>query len=470
MNTSLSKLEELYIHFTKNEKEDIAAILQCRVYNQSEHLIRLHQYLSEKVSIHNEVDKFEAYTYVFEGETFNDNKYRVYQSRLIKIIEKYIIIEGIDDFPIAEVNLLYKYYNDRKMHKSMTTLLKSKNNFESKSFEDKMMYDFYFSNVKLSYINTYFPTDNELIYKTFKENLKNQTALHSFQILTSKITELSFSAKYKTEELFDFNENAIEKIIENKAQFDDMVQQYASIYLLIKNQNETDFFLLKENLHQDVFEKFEHNLVNLIVYLKNFCIRQINLGNPEYLTHLFELNEFSLKFYQKEGDLTSLNFRNIVYCALQLEKLEWTEKFIEEYNHTVAENDQKNSYNFNYARLYFEKKDYDVAMRQLLKVTYEDSFYASTARILLIKCNYELNDEYSLIYNCQSLFQFLNRNKLFTKERVTSNLKFINYVKRIQNKRLNSSNSYYKNLRKTIEESTVIEKKWLLEKIDIILK
>jgi hypothetical protein len=105
-----------------------------------------------------------------------------------------------------------------------------------------------------------------------------------------------------------------------------------------------------------------------------------------------------------------------------------------------------------------------------LKVTYEDSFYASTARILLIKCNYELNDEYSLIYNCQSLFQFFNRIKLFTKDRVKSYVKFINYVKRIQNKRLNSSNSYYKNLRKTIEESTVIEKKWLLEKIDIILK
>jgi hypothetical protein len=193
------------------------------------------------------------------------------------------------------------------------------------------------------------------------------------------------------------------------------------------------------------------------------------LGKPEYLSHLFELNEFSLKFYQKEGDLTSLNFRNIVYCALQLDKLEWTEKFIEEFNYTVSENDQKNSYNFNYARLYFEKKDYDNAMRQLLKVTYEDSFYASTARILLIKCNYELNDEFSLIYNCQSLFQFLNRNKLFIKERVTSNLKFINYVKRIQNKRLSNSSTYYKNLKKTIEGSTVIEKKWLLEKIDQLL-
>jgi hypothetical protein len=469
MQAHLSKLEELYVHFTKIEKEDIASLLLCRVYNQSDHLIKMHHYLSENTYKDIEIDKYAVYAYVFDGEKFNDNKYRVYQSRLIKIIEKYIIVEQIDKFPIAEINLLYKYYNERKMYRSLTTLLKSKNNFESKSFEDKMMYDFYFSNTKLSYINTYFPTDNELIYNTFKENLKNQTALHSFQILSSKITELSFSAKYKTEELFDFNENAIEKIIENKSQFDIMVQQYASIFLLIKNQKEADFFLLKENINREEFEKFEHNLINLLAYLKNYCIRQINLGKTEYLNHLFELNEFSLKFYIKEGDLTSLNFRNIVYCALQLDKLEWTEKFIEEYNYTVSENDQKNSYNFNYARLYFEKKDYDKAIRQLLKVTYEDSFYASTARILLIKCNYELNDEFSLIYNCQSLFQFLNRNKLFTKERVTSNLKFINYVKRIQNKRLSNSSSYYKNLKKTIQESTVIEKKWLLEKIDQLL-
>lgn len=469
MQANLSKLEELYFHFTKTEKEDIASLLQCRVYNQSEHLIKLHHYLSENTHSEIEFNKLDAYAFVFDGEKFNDNKYRVYQSRLIKIIEKYIILEQIESFPIAEINLLYKYFNERKMHRSLTTLLKSKNNFESKSYEDKMIYDFYFSNTKLSYTNTYFPNDSELIYKTYKEHLKNQTALHSFQMLSSKITELSFSVKYKTEELFDFNENTIEKIIENKDQFDEMVQHYVSIFLLIKNQSESDFLFLKNNIEHNVFLQFEHNLINLLTYLKNYCIRQINLGKPDYLTHLFELNEFSLKFYQKEGDLTSLNFRNIVYCALQLEKLEWTEKFIEKFTDTVSENDQKNSYNFNYARLYFEKKEYDKAMRQLLKVTYEDSFYASTARILLIKCNYELNDEYSLIYNCQSLFQFLNRNKLFTKERITSYLKFVNYVKRIQNKRLSNSNTYYKNLKKTIQESSVVEKKWLMEKIDQLL-
>jgi replicative superfamily II helicase len=46
MQTHVSKLEELYIHFTKTEKEDIASLLQCRVYNQSEHLVKLHHYLS----------------------------------------------------------------------------------------------------------------------------------------------------------------------------------------------------------------------------------------------------------------------------------------------------------------------------------------------------------------------------------------------------------------------------------------
>ena len=99
-------------------------------------------------------------------------------------------------------------------------------------------------------------------------------------------------------------------------------------------------------------------------------------------------------------------------------------------------------------------------------MTYEDSFYASTGRILLIKCYYQLNDEMPLISCCMSLTQFLNRSKDFTKQRVENNLHFIKYVKTLQKHRLEKDRSYFKKLYSKVKDSTVVEKEWLLKKIE----
>jgi hypothetical protein len=78
-----------------------------------------------------------------------------------------------------------------------------------------------------------------------------------------------------------------------------------------------------------------------------------------------------------------------------------------------------------------KRGEYKSAMRQLLKVTYEDSFYASTwYDILLIKCYYELNDEMPLAeLLCQLGSSLSIEVRSSPNSVVENNLHFIKHVK-----------------------------------------
>ena len=74
-----------------------------------------------------------------------------------------------------------------------------------------------------------------------------------------------------------------------------------------------------------------------------------------------------------------------------------------------------------------------------------------------------------LLSCCNSLAQFLNRSKEFTAQRIENNLHFIKYVKSLQNNRLKNNKTNFKKLKERIETSTVVEKEWLLKKINELI-
>jgi hypothetical protein len=82
-----------------------------------------------------------------------------------------------------------------------------------------------------------------------------------------------------------------------------------------------------------------------------------------------------------------------------------------------------------------------------------------------VKCYFELNDELPLTSCCASLTQYLNRNKEFTKQRIDNNIGFIRYVRTIQTNRLKNNKAFFQKLLDKIQESAVVEKEWLKQKV-----
>ena len=466
MSVKSSKIEELYSSLSRQDKEGITSFISCDLFNQSEIIVAIHLYLCEALTNDSDFDKLALYRRVFgTKENYSDVKLRVFMTKLVKLIEKYIVVKKLDQYPLAELTLLTRYYTKNHLHKNHTIFFNSKSEIYFESYEEQLMYDYAYAMRKLDYIYQEFSHDRAKIGTQFDIVLNKQKELSLFQSLKSQCDYLSFAQMYKTERNNTFEQDQITKWIETKDDQNVLVKSYMLVYLYYKNPSDEIFLELKTILLEGEIA-FEANHLALIVHAQNFCTKSINSGKSHYLQHLFELYKINVKYYKKEGDLTSARFINIVNCALQLGNIEWAESFVATYSCMVHEKEQENSYNFNYARIYFEKREYKLAMRQLLKVTYEGSFYASSGRILLIKCYYELNDEMPLQSCCGSLTQFYNRSKEFTKQLVENNLQFIKYVKMLQKHRLENDRQYFKRLHQKVSESNVVQKEWLLKKIE----
>lgn len=464
-----SKVEELYKNLSKQEKEGLKEFLQCTIFNQSDIVIAIHIYLAENLRWQDSLDKEALYRAVFpKNEKYSDGKLRVFLTKLVKLIEKYLIVKNIDNYPLAELTILNQYYSKNHLHKNYTIFFSNKSDISFESYEEYLMYEYAYAMRKLDYIHQESANDSDKIREHFELVLNSQKKLSFFQTLKTQCDYLSFTHKYKTERDNSYEDNIVNLLIDSIDDQDIVIQAYIYVYLLSKENNE-EYFVKLKNIVESQSIHFEANYRALLSHTENFCIRIINSGKSEYLAYLFNLYNLEIQFFKIAGDLNAATFRNIVYTALQLNQIEWAENFVETYYTKVSEVEQENSYNFNYARIYFEKRDYKSAMQQLLRVNYEHPFYASAGRMLLIKCYFELNDEMPLLSCCSSLTQFLMRNKEFTKQRIENNLHFIKYVKIVQKHRLKRDKKYFKQLYEKVNLSTVVEKEWLLKKINELI-
>jgi len=465
MSGKSSKIEELYSSLTRQDKEGITSFLSCNLFNQSEIVVAIHLYLCDSLIHEPELDKQALYRAVFNAkEKYSDVKLRVFMTKLVKLIEKYLIIKQLDKHPLAELSILTNHYSQFHLQKNHSIYFGLKQVIQFDSYEEFLLYEYNYAVRKLNYIYTEFSNDKEKKQEQFEAVMKSQKKLNLFQTLNIHCELLSFTQKIKSDIESSSDSLQISEILRPNEEYDKTMLAYILVYQIVKDNNLDAFFKLKEMLISKEVS-FESNCKTLLSHIENFCVRCINSGKTEFSQHLFEIYECEMLYFKEVGDLKATAFRNIVYTALQLKQLEWAENFVEKYSIKLVVSEQQNNYNFNYARIYFEKKEFKLAMRQLLKVTYEHSVYASMGRILLIKCYYELNDEMPLISCCVSLTQFLNRSKEFTKQRVENNLHFIKYVKILQKHRLDNDLNYFKKLYQKVKESTVVEKEWLLAKI-----
>ena len=121
-------------------------------------------------------------------------------------------------------------------------------------------------------------------------------------------------------------------------------------------------------------------------------------------------------------------------------------------------------FNFNLARLEYQRRRLDEALKLLQKAEYKDPMLHLAAKTLQLKIFYELEEFDLLESHLQTLQTFIRRKKELGYHRE-------NYLNTIRfTRKLLETNLYDKNARKTLKEEientrAVAEKEWLLDRI-----
>jgi len=264
---------------------------------------------------------------------------------------------------------------------------------------------------------------------------------------------------------FGLLEAVLAQIEETRALNIPAVSIYYYCYRALTNPAEkTHFQRFKKLLmqHGELFPAEE--LRDLFILAINFCIRQYNAGNQDYLAEQFEFYKegFAKKYFLTDGALSRYTYQNAATIGLVLHELKWVEQFVHEYRPALKEEHRESLFSFNLARLEYQRRDLGKALQLLQKAEYKDLMLSLAAKTLQMKIFYELQEFDLLESHLQAIRAFIRRKKVMGYHREN----YLNTVSFTQ--KLLETNLFDKDaktaLRREIEATKALaEKEWLLK-------
>jgi hypothetical protein len=188
---------------------------------------------------------------------------------------------------------------------------------------------------------------------------------------------------------------------------------YSDIYHMLREADGEPYYNdLKKQLQSHDGHIAQATERDAYIFSINFCVKQINRGQLDYLREVFDLYNIALEkdFLFDKNELSPWDYKNLVTLGLRLKEHSWTEKFIKEYRERLPRANRSNAYTFNLAKFYFYIRRYDDVLKLLQDVKYDDIFYLLDSKTLLVKTYYEMT-EYSALYSLISSFKALIRRK-----------------------------------------------------------
>lgn len=414
----------------------------------------------------NEKDIASTYTQIFKA-SLNRNHFNNFQTQAYKILLEYLAhlnFNTLENKSYYYLNALMPISNEL-VEKELTLLKNQAPNFEDFYLEQFRSQNFYFdfilnqSAVQRKKID--FDNEGAMFMLTcfyYKNRLKYACEMINVQsILQSKIDIEKFEkeAQYCLTDIFK-NELTI--------------KLYALSFLLMKNQKNEIFEIIKPLLFHNGKDIDRNELKSFYAIIQNFCIKKYNAGNTQFLNELFEIYKQSLNIglLTENKQMLSSTFKNIIFVGLKLQAFNWIEKFINEHVKNLPEKERENAQNFSLARIYFAKKEYDKVLEKLLYVEFTDVFYQLDAKSLLLKTYYETESIDSLQSLLESFKILLLRQKNVTQQHVQLYKNLISVTKKlISNSATNKK--YVEKLKEKVSQQSIADKTWVLEKIEEIL-
>lgn len=149
-------------------------------------------------------------------------------------------------------------------------------------------------------------------------------------------------------------------------------------------------------------------LINSGIHLRNLK----KLKDDRIIFSLFEAKlKEGITDDISEKDFNLNRFGDYVIIALNLNKISWVEKFIEDYSNLLPEKYKENEINFVMALLEFKKKRYSEALEYQSKVKKSSNIFYILSTRLSIKANYLLGNYDNCFTEIERLKKFISKHK-----------------------------------------------------------
>lgn len=434
------KLISLLKTLSKKELKDFQTYTTSEFFNKNETLIQLINNLI-KYQSQFESPKLNRETFFkkhYPTEIFDEQKFRYMQSDLTKLLEDFLAFNQYSKNEFGQKYFLLESLHERNQDKYFLQELEY-----IKSINDKSPYrdaEYYFNQHKISELSYQYTSE--------KRNRAFDTSLQEV-IDNLEITYLAKGFRYYCEMI---NRRNILSVEYNLSFFDEMVKYLENasfdfvpiirIYRFIHKaltdpENKPNYYELLSSLKENSKLYSQSEQRGMYVFAQNYCIKRINQGDKDALKDIFELYKLMVDnelIY--EGTFVSQpDFKNIVTTGLRLGEVEWVNGFIGEFRGKLNPEFSENAYSYSMAWIHFTKKEYDKALRMLLRVEFNDVYYHLDSKSLLMKVYFEMNEFDAFLSLVDAFRIYLRRNKFiseFQKETYSNFIQIINKLMKLK--------------------------------------
>lgn len=280
-------------------------------------------------------------------------------------------------------------------------------------------------------------------------------------------TALSLKARYGIQNLLPFAGAVLDHAAAADAeQAPEIVLMRLGYETLQDIENEDNFRQLKRLIatKRELFNPAENRDLYLLAI--NFCLRRHNRGErPAYTREALLLYREALErgLLFENGLLQKFTFNNILRLACTSGEREWAGAFLEQYQHYLPPEDRENTYRFNLASWHYLGGEYARVPVLLQTFDFSNRDTQLSARQMLLRSYFELEEWQALDSLLKSFYSFLRRRHDIGYQRLMY-LNLIKFTRKLMAGPLANRKSAA--LAERIRAETyVAEREWLLEKL-----
>ena len=461
-----SQLLQIIKSLDKRDMRELHKVVRSPYFNQREDVILLFDWIVKSINSKlPDLSKEKVFEKIFSNKKYNDVLMRQIMSYLYKIIQKYLITEGVlqndMESQVYLTHALKQRNADKIVEKQLTDSLQI---IDNQSFKNSnyhyVKYKLYVENYEY-HINKGRNTDinlqnltDELDFFYFTERLRQACITHAYQIVSKR----------------NFSQPLIKYVIEQIKLLESIppsVSAYYYTYLaLTDTDNKEHFQKLKIIINQNGHLFPENEQRDLYLFATNYCIKKLNNGEKVFGREALELYRMGLdnKVLLENGILWHYVYKNILMLAIKSEEYEWAERFLHDFKQYLPEKERENIFQYNLALFYFRTGKYDEAMVLLQKVNLHDVLYNLDARRLLARIYYELDEINALHSLIESSKVYLHRQKGigYHHDMYANYFRFLDKMMKIDLKKAEIRAI----LRGEVEATQLLaEREWLLQKL-----
>ncbi len=463
-----SKLHGIIKSFSKHDRNSFVRFIASPWLNTNETIIALFPILDEAIRKQQLGSRAELYKRLYPERKYQDKEMRYLLSDLTRCLENYLACRELFANEALLFQLKLKGLAEKNCEKAY--------DFEHHQFEKwhrnqhSRDAEYYLSTFLMHYQHQQYAFRKSRRKKVirFDELMKELDVFY----LARKLQLMAESANAQNILEAEYTVHLSEEIrkLATDPAFSGIpvIEIYFQVLMsIISSEAEPHFGQLRTLLsrHAGIFPVSELN--DLYQYIRNYCIKKINLGETSYQPVLFEIYQEILanKRLLRNDYLSQWEFKNMTTLGLRLGQLKWVENFIRKYSYYLNPEEKRNAVLYNLANLHFHKKDYSAALRLFQRVSLTDIYYQLDVRSIQLKIYYEQGDEETLLFHAAAFKIFLSRNKLISAYQRTLYRNLVNFAIRLVH--AGTSPRKIQTLKQKLSRtSQVADQQWIRQVID----